>query len=158
MELAMSAIYFEDVKLGDMLRFGPLTVDRDEVIAFASQYDFQPFHLSDEAAATTHFGRVAASGWHTLALYMKMFLTEVQKSGWQEASLGGIGIDELRWLRPVYPGDTLHGTAEVIEKSASKSRPEMGIVKSRILMFNQGDEAVLSMIPITMTRTRIGMA
>jgi len=89
---------------------------------------------------------------------MKMFLTEVQKSGWQEASLGGIGIDELRWLRPVYPGDTLHGTAEVIEKSASKSRPEMGIVKSRILMFNQKDEAVLSMIPITMTRTRIGMA
>ncbi|MGC4250852.1 MAG: MaoC family dehydratase [Sphingobium sp.] len=147
-------IYFEDVKLGDRIGFGPLTVDREEVIAFARQYDFQPFHLSDEAAAETHFGSLAASGWHTLALYMKMFLTEVQKQGWQEASLGGIGIDDLRWLRPVRPGDTLRGTAEVVETSASRSRPEMGIVKSKVTLFNQRDEAVLTMVPITMTRTR----
>ncbi len=148
------ALYFEDVKLGDMMRFGPLTVERDEVIDFAGKYDFQPFHLSDEAAAETHFGRIAASGWHTLALYMKMFLQEVQKTGWQETSLGGIGIDELRWLQPVYPGDTLHGTAEIVDTRASKSRPEMGVVRSLVKIFNQRDEIVLTMIPITMTRTR----
>ncbi|SCW92001.1 Acyl dehydratase [Sphingobium faniae] len=148
------AIYFEDIKPGDRLDFGPLTVDREEVIAFAGQYDFQPFHLSDDAAAQTHFGSLAASGWHTLALYMKMFLTEVQKQGRQEASLGGIGIDELRWLRPVRPGDTLRGTTEVVETSASRSRPEMGVVKSKVTMLNQRDEVVLTMIPITMMRTR----
>jgi len=148
------AIYFEDIKLGDSISFGPLTVDRDEVIEFAGKYDFQPFHLSDEAAAETHFGSIIASGWHTLALYMKMFLTEMQKHGWQEASLGGIGIDELRWLRPVRPGDTLRGTAEIIETSASRSRPEMGIVKSKVMLFNQRNEPVLTMIPITMARTR----
>lgn len=86
---------------------------------------------------------------------MKMFVAEMQKTpGHQEASLGAIGVDELRWLRPVRPGDRLRGTSEVIEKIASRSRPEMGIIKSRITVFNQQDEPVMTMIPITLFRTR----
>ena len=148
-------VYFEDVAIGRVQEFGPLTISREEIIAFASEYDAQPFHLSDEGAANTHFGSLSASGWQTTALFMKMFVAEMQKSpAQQEASLGAMGIDELRWLRPVRPGDTLRGQSEIIEKKASRSRPEMGIIKSRITLFNQRDEPVMTMMPITMCRTR----
>ncbi|HWV12967.1 MAG TPA: MaoC family dehydratase, partial [Sphingobium sp.] len=142
--------FFEDVEIGSKIEFGPVAVSRDEIIAFATEFDAQPFHLSDEAAAGTHFGSLSASGWHTTALFMKMFVAEMQASGHQDASLGAIGIDELRWLRPVRPGDTLWGISEVVEKKASKSRPEMGIIKSKVTVFNQQDEPVLTMMPITM--------
>ncbi|MCP1469706.1 acyl dehydratase [Sphingobium sp. OAS761] len=148
-------VYFEDIRVGDRFDFGPVTVDREEVIAFASRYDPQPFHLSDDAAATTHFGTVSASGWHTTALFMKMFVAEMQKNpGHQAASLGAMGVDELRWLRPVRPGDTLRGTSEVIDKKSSQSRPEMGIVRNRVTIVNQEDKPVLTMIPIALWRTR----
>ena len=147
--------WFEDVAVGDRMDFGPLTISRDEIIAFAGEYDFQPFHLSDEAAAQTHFGTLSASGWHTTALFMKMMLTELQKRpGLQESSLGAMGIDELRWLRPVRPGDTLRGVSEVIATKSSRSRPEMGVVTSLVTLFNQNDEPVLTMKPITLIRTR----
>lgn len=148
-------VYFEDIAIGDTVGFGPLTVSREEIVAFASEYDAQPFHLSDEAAAATHFGSLSASGWHTTALFMKMFVAEMQRMpGRQEASLGAIGIDELRWLQPVRPGDTLRGTSEVLEKKASRSRPEMGVVKTRITLLNQEDEPVMTMMPIILFRTR----
>lgn len=148
-------LYFEDIAIGDSISFGPITLSREESIAFAAEYDAQPFHLSDEAAARTHFGSLAASGWHTTALFMKMFVAEIQKNpGQQAASLGAIGIDELRWLRPVRPGDTLRGSSEVVEKTPSRSRPEMGIVRNKVTLLNQNDERVLTMIPITMWRTR----
>ena len=148
-------VYFEDWTVGDVMDFGPLTVSREEIIAFAAEYDAQPFHLSDEEAAATHFGSLSASGWHSAALFMKMFVTEMQKApGRQEASLGAIGVDELRWLRPVRPGDTLRGTSEVIETKASRSRPEIGVVRTRVTMFNQRDEPVMTMMPIAMLRTR----
>nr|WP_255326335.1 MaoC family dehydratase [Sphingobium sp. EM0848] len=141
--------------MGDRSEFGPLNISREEVIAFASEFDPQPFHLSDEAAAQTHFGSLSASGWHTTALSMKMMVAAWQKQpGVQAASLGAMGVDELRWLQPVRPGDTLRGTSEVIEKKASRSRPEMGIVRSRVTLFNQRDEPVLKMIPIAIFRTR----
>lgn len=141
--------------VGDSLPFGPLTVSRDDIIAFAAKYDPQPFHLSDEAAAKTHFGTLAASGWHTAALFMQMLVRALQSEpAMQAGSLGAIGIDELRWLRPVRPGDTLRGTNEVIDKTPSASRPEMGIVRNRATVINQKDEAVLTMISITMWRTR----
>ncbi|MBB3981217.1 acyl dehydratase [Sphingobium fontiphilum] len=147
--------WFEDVTVGDRMEFGPLTISREEIIAFASEYDFQPFHLSDEAAAQTHFGSLSASGWHTTALFMKMMLAAMQKRpGFQEASLGAMGIDELRWLRPVRPGDTLRGVSEVIATKSSRSRPEMGVVTSLVTLFNQHDEPVLTMKPITLIRTR----
>ena len=148
-------IYFEDVTVGDIVQFGPLTLDREEIVAFASEFDAQPFHLSDEAASATHFGSLSASGWHTTALFMKMFVTEMQRvPGWQESSLGGIGVDELRWLRPVRPGDTLRGISEVIETRVSQSRPEMGVVRTHVTLLNQKDEPVMTMKPITLFRTR----
>ncbi|MBH1991248.1 MAG: MaoC family dehydratase [Sphingomonadaceae bacterium] len=148
-------VYFEDMPIGESFDFGPLTVSREETIAFASEFDPQPFHLSDEAAATTHFGTLSASGWHTTALFMKMFVTEFQKHpGRQAASLGALGVDELRWLRPVRPGDTLRGTSVVVDKKISASRPDMGIVRNKVTIFNQKDQPVLSMIPIAMMRTR----
>ena len=148
-------VYFEDIAVGDTLHVGPITIGRDEIITFAGEFDPQPFHLSDEAAAKTHFGSLSASGWHTVSLFMKMFVAEIQKRpGYQDSSLGAIGIDELRWLQPVRPGDTLRGTSEVIEKKASRSRPEMGVVKTRVTLFNQKDEPVMTMQPIAMFRTR----
>ena len=148
-------VFFEDVAVGDTIHFGPLTVSREEVIAFAAEYDPQPFHLSDEEAAATHFGSLSASGWQSTALFMKMLVAEMKKvPGRQEASLGAIGVDELRWLRPVRPGDTLRGTSEVIETKASSSRPEMGMVRSQVTMVNQHDEPVMTMKPIAIFRTR----
>ncbi|WP_242122687.1 MaoC family dehydratase [Sphingobium sp. Sx8-8] len=148
-------IYFEDTEVGSSIEFEPLTVSREEIVDFARAFDPQPFHLSDEAAALTHFGSLASSGWHTTALAMKMMVAAWQANpGMQAASLGALGVDELRWLQPVRPGDTLHGQSEVIEKKASKSRPEMGIVKTLVTVFNQRDEPVLTMKPIAMFRTR----
>lgn len=148
-------LYFEDIQVGDSFAFGPLTVSREETIAFAAEFDPQPFHLSDEAAAQTHFRTLSASGWHTTALFMKMFVAQMQEQpGRQAASLGAMGVDELRWLRPVRPGDTLRGTSEVIDKKVSQSRPEMGIVRSKVTIFDQDDKPVLTMIPIAMWRTR----
>lgn len=147
--------YFEDIAVGTTMSFGPITVTREQVIDFAGEFDPQPFHLSDEGAAGTHFNSLSASGWHTTALFMKMFVAHMQQHGArQQASLGAIGVDELRWLRPVRPGDTLRGISEVIETRASASRPERGIVRSKVTMFNQNDEPILTMQPIAMIRTR----
>jgi len=144
--------YFEDVAVGDVARFGDYAVTRDEVIAFAEKYDPQPFHLSDEAAAQTHFGRLSASGWHTCAMTMAMLVTHMKTRA--QASLGSPGIDELRWLRPVYPGDRLRCETEVIDARRSASRPEMGIVKSRMAVFNQDDVKVMTFVSNGLIATR----
>jgi len=144
--------YFEDIAVGAKSSFGNYPVTREEVIAFAQKYDPQPFHLSDEAAAATHFGRLSASGWHTCAMVMSMVVENLKNH--RQAGLGSPGIDELRWLRPVYPGDTLRCETEVIEKRRSQSRPEMGIFKSRMTVFNQDGVAVMSMISNGLIRTR----
>lgn len=147
--------YFEDIAIGTVVHFGPLTVTRDEIIDFAGQFDPQPFHLSDAEAAKTHFGSLSASGWHTTALFMRMFVEHMRSQpGRQQASLGAMGIDELRWLRPVRPGDTLRGESEVIDKTPSRSRPEMGVIRTRVTLWNQHDEPVLTMKPVAMVRTR----
>ncbi|NVD43760.1 MaoC family dehydratase [Qipengyuania atrilutea] len=135
--------YFEDIEIGEKQSFGSYEVTRDEVMRFAENYDPQPFHLDDEAAARTHFGRLSASGWHTCAMTMRMMVENMKVH--QQASLGSPGIDELRWKKPVFPGDTLRVETEVLEKRASKSRPEMGFFKSRIVTYNQDDEPVLEM-------------
>lgn len=145
-------IYLEDIAVGDVSRFGSYRVERDEVIAFAKAYDPQAFHLSDEAAAATHFGRLSASGWHTASMAMAMIVAHFRDTGFQ--SLGSPGVDELRWLKPVYPGDTLHCEAEVLETRASASRPEMGFVTSRWSVLNQDGVVVMTMRPTVMIRTR----
>ncbi|MDB5695839.1 MAG: acyl dehydratase [Sphingomonas bacterium] len=144
--------YFEDLEIGRRAKFGSYHVTREEVIAFAEKYDPQPFHLSDEAAAKTHFGRLSASGWHTCAMTMAMLVENLKANA--QAGLGSPGIDELRWLKPVYPGDTLRCETELIEKRVSAKRPEMGIFKSRLTVFNQDDVAVASMVSNGLIQTR----
>lgn len=144
--------FFEDLELGKSGRFGKFEVTRDEVIAFASKYDPQPFHLDGAAAALTHFGRLAASGWQTCAMTMAMIVARHTESGHQ--GLGSPGVDELRFLRPVYPGDTLSCESEIIEKRRSKSRPEMGVFRSRTTTYNQHDEVVLSYTSTAFVRVR----
>lgn len=145
-------IYFEDIVVGTRASFGSYQVTRDEVIAFASRYDPQAFHLDDAAAAATHFGRLSASGWHTCAMTMSMVVANMAEN--QHAGLGSPGVDELRWLKPVYPGDTLRCETEVIEKTPSRSRPEMGSFRSKMTVFNQHDEAVMRFTSIGLIRTR----
>ena len=137
-------IHWEDIEIGASQSFGHYEVTREEVIAFASSYDPQPFHLDDDAAAQTYFGRLSASGWHTCAMTMRMMVDNMANH--KQAGLGSPGIDSLRWIKPVYPGDTLRCETEVIEIRRSKSRPEMGLFKSRCQVFNQNDEPVLEMV------------
>ena len=147
--------YFEDFVAGETIRYGRYDVTREEVVAFAERYDPQPFHLSDEGAAATHFGRLAASGWHTCAMAMAMNVAAMADAD-EGGSLGAVGIDELRWLRPVHPGDVLRCESEVLETRASSSRPDMGSVKSRMTVFNQKDEPVMRYVPIVLYRRRAG--
>ena len=145
--------YFEDLVVGASVRSRDYPVTRDEVMSFAAAYDPQPFHLDDEAAARTHFGRLSASGWHTCAMTMRM-MVDGWSTGEPTASLGSPGIDELRWLKPVYPGDVIHVVSDLIEKRRSRSRPEMGITKSRQTVFNQHGEPVMSMISNGLVQVR----
>ena len=146
--------YFEDIAVGATSRFGAYAVTREEVVAFAQKYDPQPFHLSDEAAAQTHFGRLSASGWHTCAMTMAMLVENLKAT--KQAGLGSPGHDELRWIKPVYPGDTLRCETELLEKRQSASKPEMGIFRSKIMVFNQHNEMVMSFTSIAMIKTRDG--
>ena len=136
--------YYEDIEVGRTAAFGHYPVTREEVIDFASKYDPQPFHLDDEAAAKTHFGRLSASGWHTCAMTMAMLVENLKAN--RQAGLGSPGIDNLRWLKPVFPGDTLRCETTVLEKRRSKSRREMGLFKSQLKVFNQNGEPVMEMI------------
>ncbi|MGX7952706.1 MaoC family dehydratase [Tsuneonella sp. HG249] len=135
--------YFEDIEVGKTSRFGRYEVTREEVMEFATKYDPQPFHLDDDAAAATHFRRLSASGWHTCAMTMSMLVSNLKEN--RQAGLGSPGVDNLRWLKPVYPGDTLRCETAILEKRRSKSRPEMGLFKSHLKVFNQNDEAVMEM-------------
>lgn len=144
--------YFEDIEVGTKASFGDYAVTREEVIAFAGKYDPQPFHLSDEAAAATHFGRLSASGWHTCAMTMAMLVAHLKAN--RQAGLGSPGIDELRWLKPVYPGDRLRCETEVLDKRRSVSRPEMGIFRSRMTVFNQDDVVVMTFVSNGLVETR----
>ena len=144
--------YFEDIEVGRTSRFGSYPVTREEVIEFAQKFDPQPFHLSDDAAAATHFGRLSASGWHTCAMVMSMVVANLEANA--QAGLGSPGIDELRWLKPVYPGDTLRCETVVIDKRASQSRPEMGSYRSTMTVRNQDDVVVMTFISIGLIETR----
>jgi acyl dehydratase len=145
-------IYFEDLVVGAETEFGSTEVTREEVIEFARRYDPQPFHLSDEAAAKTHFGRIAASGWHTAAMVMSVIARKVLAE--EQAGLGSPGIDELRWKKPVYPGDTLTVRGKIIEKTPSRSKPGIGSFRTETIVTNQHDEVVMSFTSIVLMRRR----
>ena len=145
-------IYFEDLEVGQETHFGSYQVTREEVLEFARKYDPQPFHLSDEAAAKTHFKRLAASGWHSCAMTMAVMARHVVEQ--EQASLGSPGIDELRWLKPVYPGDTLHVNSRIVELRPSRSKPDLGSFRSEVTVTNQDGVAVLRFISIVLISRR----
>jgi acyl dehydratase len=134
--------YFEDYVEGAVYRFGSIAVTADEIVAFAKRFDPQSFHTDSEAAKRSPFGGLIASGWHTGALMMRLFadhyLTHV-------ASLASPGVDELRWLKPVRPGDTLSIRVTVLKAAPSKSKPDRGVVTSGIEVLNQADETVMTL-------------
>jgi acyl dehydratase len=144
--------YFEDLEVGAETYFGSHDVTREEVLEFARKYDPQPFHLSDEEAAKTHFGRMSASGWHTCAMTMAVIAR--RSVGNKQAILGSPGIDELRWLKPVYPGDTLHVHGKIVEKTPSRSKPEMGSFRSENTVKNQDGVPVMRFTSIVLIRRR----
>ena len=145
-------IYFEDLVVGEERSYGSYEVTREEVLDFARKYDPQAFHLSDEAAAKTHFGRLAASGWHTCAMTMAVIVRHLSEE--RQAGLGSPGVDELRWLKPVYPGDTIHVRGKVIEKTPSRSKPDIGSFRTETTVSNQHDEPVLRFTSIVLIRRR----
>lgn len=138
----MPKYYWEDFKVGDTDSLGERVVDKDEVIAFGRAYDPQPFHVDEKAAAASMFGGLIASGWQTVAMVMRMMVDSYLNDS---ASLGSPGVENVRWLKPVRPGDTIRATRTILETRASKSRPEMGVVKTRWEVFNQHGELVMSM-------------
>ena len=134
--------YYEDYPAGAVFEGGPISVDEDEVLAFARRYDPQPFHVDAAAAARSMYGGIIASGWHTAAMTMRVLVDNYLSS---IASLGSPGVDELRWILPVRPGDTLYVRITVIEARRSRSKPDRGIVRTLIETRNQRGEQVLSM-------------
>jgi acyl dehydratase len=150
--MAPPMIYFEDLEIGAETYFGSYDVTREELLEFARKYDPQPFHLSDEEAAKTHFGRLSASGWHTCAMTMAVIARHVVDE--EQAGLGSPGIDELRWRLPVYPGDTLHVRGKIVDKVPSRSKPEMGSFRSEMVVTNQDDRAVLTFTSIVLIRRK----
>jgi acyl dehydratase len=144
--------YFEDLEIGAETYFGSYQVTREEVIEFARKYDPQPFHLSDEEAAKTHFGRISASGWHSCAMTMAVVARHIVKS--EQAGLGSPGVDELRWLKPVYPGDTLHVHGKLIETRPSRSKPDIGSFRTAMSVVNQDGVPVLTFTSIALIHRR----
>ena len=134
--------YWEDFPVGNVREFGAYEVTREAVLAFASQFDPQPFHLDDDAAKAALFGALSASGWHTCAMAMRMMCDDYLL---ESSSLGSPGIDNLRWSKPVFPGDTLSVRLTVLEARPMRSRPQVGLVQSQWEVMNQQRVVVLSM-------------
>jgi acyl dehydratase len=147
----MSERWFEDYTPGAVFTGGPVRVGAAEIVAFARQYDPQAMHTDPAAAAEGPFGGLIASGWHTAALMMRMVAENFLSPA---SSLASPGIDELRWLRPVRPGDELRLRARVLEARPSRSNPGQGVVHSLVEVLNQRDEIVLSLKPISLIRRR----
>lgn len=134
--------YFEDFEPGMEIVFGAYKVTKEEVIAFASKYDPQPFHLDEEAAKSSIFGGLCASGWHTCAMTMRMMVDHMKETG--AMSLGSPGVDSIRWLKPVFPGDTLTVRSRVVETRRLRSRPRVGNIRSDYSVYNDKDELVMT--------------
>ncbi|MEO8652605.1 MAG: MaoC family dehydratase [Ramlibacter sp.] len=143
--------YWEDMAAGTVRDLGTVTLSAQEIKDFARQFDPQPFHLDEEAGRHSIFGALCASGWHTCALAMKL---TVENFLLEAASMGSPGLESLRWLKPVYPDDTLRLEQSVVESRALRSRPEIGLVRSRWEMFNQNGDKVMQMEGYGMFRRR----
>jgi acyl dehydratase len=139
----MPMIHFDDFAPGQVYPLGRRTLTRDEIVAFARDWDPQPFHLDNQAATESIYGGLIASGWHTVCVFMRLFADGLLN---RSAAMGSPGVDAIRWLRPVRPGDTLEARVEVLEVRPSRSKPDRGIVRLRSVMINQHQGEVLSFI------------
>ncbi|MFT3792248.1 MAG: MaoC family dehydratase [Rudaea sp.] len=143
--------FFEDFAVGEVFEFGDRVVDETEIVEFARKYDPQPFHTDPVAALDSSFGGLCASGWHTAAVVMRMFVDEFIAPA---SAMGSPGVDELRWVRPVRPGDRLRVSLRVLETRRSNSKPDRGILKLRYDTLNQHGEIVMSITSRAMLRSR----
>ncbi|OJH37313.1 MaoC family dehydratase [Cystobacter ferrugineus] len=143
--------YFEDFQVGQVHELGTYEVTREEILAFARQYDPQPFHMDEEAGRRSIYGSIIASGWQTAAICHRLLVRAVLEDS---SSMGSPGLDELRWLRPVRPGDTLSARIEVLEASPSRSKPDRGSVKTRMEVRNQQGEVVMTELASVLFRRR----
>lgn len=150
----MFKIYFEDFEIGATDTFGAYEVTKEEIIDFASKYDPQPFHLNEEIAKQSVFGDLCASGWHTCGMVMRLSVDNLMARG--VAGMGSPGVDELKWKKPCFPGDVLSVTTEVLEARPSQSRPNLGLVKSRMTAKNQAGDVVMTMVANMMILRRQG--
>jgi acyl dehydratase len=145
--------FFEDFQVGQKFRSGTTTVTAEGIKSFAAEFDPQPFHLDEDEARRSFFGALAASGWHTAAMVMRMIVeSDLRPAG----GTIGAGVEDLRWPRAVRPGDVLHVEGEVLEVRASRSRPDLGIVKIRATALNQAGEPVQISTPVLMVRRQPG--
>jgi acyl dehydratase len=135
-------ITFEDVVAGSVTEMGPRLITAEEIVAFAAEFDPQPMHLGDEGGRAAGLGGLIASGWHTCAILMRMIVDGFLRDA---ASMGSPGVEEVRWLKPVRPGDRLTARRSVVETRVSKSRPEMGFVKFRFEVLNQSGDVVMEL-------------
>lgn len=143
--------YLEDYTPGGVYQFGPIAVEESEIIAFGKRFDPQPFHTDPEAAKESSFGGLIASGWHSASLMMRLFVDHYLT---RCASLGSPGVDELRWLKPVRPGDELLLRVTVAEVTPSRSKPDRGLLRSYIEVLNQHDQVVMTMIALNLVAYR----
>jgi acyl dehydratase len=139
---AMGKRYLEDFTVGETIDLGSKTVSRDEIVRFAREFDPQPFHVDEEAARSTIYRGLIASGWHTVAIFMRLLVDGMLKGS---ASMGSPGVDEVRWLVPVRPGDTLTARALVLDVVPSRSKPDRGHIRTTYEAHNQKGEKVMTM-------------
>jgi acyl dehydratase len=144
-------LYWEDFSLGEVRDLGHITPTREEIIAFASQFDPQPFHLDDEGGKASMFGGLCASGWHTCSMAMRLMVTNFLH---ETASLGSPGLENIKWTKPVYPNDTLRLQTTVLETKPMGRRPDVGMTRNLWEMFNQHGDKVLQMEGWGMFRRR----
>lgn len=152
---AEAPLYFEDYVPGSVRELGPAVVDGAEIVEFARRYDPQPIHTDPQWARSGPFGGLIASGWHTAAIMMRLLVDQYLPAA---ASLASPGIDELRWLRPVRPGDELTVRVTVIETRPSRSKPDRGLLRSRIEVLEADGSAVMTMIGMNIVRRRAAAA
>jgi acyl dehydratase len=144
--------YWEDFEVGESTELGSHSITEAEILAFARKYDPQPFHTDPEAARRSIFGGLIASGWHTASLVMRILVEHYLARG---AAVASPGVDELRWLQPVRPGDVLRVRVTVLEARRSRSKPDRGLVRTRIEALNQDDAVVMSMIAMNLFLCRV---
>tara|TARA_B100000686_G_scaffold293233_1_gene322586 strand:+ start:1363 stop:1818 length:456 start_codon:yes stop_codon:yes gene_type:complete len=144
-------IYFEDLNKGDNYTLGPIFVSKKEILEFANKYDPQAFHIDEEKAKESLFGGLCASGWHTCSLYMKMLCDSFIKN---LASLGSPGMNEIRWIKPLFPNQNITGKVTIISKTPSRSKPNIGSIITNSEVYNNKKEIIMTLQSISIVKKR----